>query len=115
MLNVARNLGGTIGISMVQALLATRQQFHQARLIEHLEPLNPSYAAGVHAVTQTLTSQGFAPAQASQSALGVIYQSVVQQASMQAFIDCFWVLMLFVAFVIPTVFFLKRTPLASRP
>ncbi|HEY3786538.1 MAG TPA: DHA2 family efflux MFS transporter permease subunit [Steroidobacteraceae bacterium] len=114
MLNVARNLGGTIGISMVQALLATRQQFHQARLIEHLEPLNPSYAAGVHTLTQTLTSQGLPAAQANQSALGLLYQTVLQQASMQAFIDCFWVLMLFVALVLPTVFFLKRTPLASR-
>ncbi|HET9389337.1 MAG TPA: DHA2 family efflux MFS transporter permease subunit [Steroidobacteraceae bacterium] len=114
MLNVARNLGGTIGISMVQALLATRQQFHQARLIEHLEPLNPGYAAGVHSLTQTLTSQGLPPAAASQSALGLLYQTVLQQASMQAFIDCFWVLMIFVAVVLPAVLFLKRTPLAGR-
>ncbi len=114
MLNVARNLGGTMGISLVQALLARREQFHQMRLVEHLEPLNPSYAAGLHSLTQTLTSQGLPPAAANQSALGLIYQSVLQQASMQAFIDCFWILMLFVVLVIPTVFFLKRTPLVHE-
>lgn len=110
LLNVARNLGGTIGISLVQALLATRQQFHQSRLVEALEPLDPRYTVGLDEITRTLTSQGLSPAQATQVALGQIYQSVLQQASLQAFIDCFWVLMVFVALVFPTVLFLRKSP-----
>ena len=36
LMNVARNFGGTLGISSVQTMLARRSQWHQARLIESL-------------------------------------------------------------------------------
>jgi DHA2 family multidrug resistance protein len=113
-LNVARNLGGTIGISMVQTLLAHRRQFHQSRLVESLEPLNPNYADGINSITQALVGQGVPPADASQTAIGQLYQTVLQQASMQGFIDCFWVLMIFVALVFPTVLLLKRSPISGN-
>ena len=43
LINVARNLGGSIGVSMAQTLLARREQFHQARLAEHVLPSSPVY------------------------------------------------------------------------
>ncbi len=73
MISVGRNLGGSIGISLVQALLARRQQFHQARLIVGLQPLNPVYAHGVHSLTQALTARGAPPAAASRMAIGTLY------------------------------------------
>jgi MFS transporter, DHA2 family, multidrug resistance protein len=115
MLNVSRNLGGSIGISLVQTLLETRRQFHQSRFSEILEPLNPSYTAGLDQVTQALKAQGMSAIEAGQAALGQIYQTVLQQASMQAFIDCFWVLMIFVACVFPTVLLLKKSPIGDVP
>ena len=36
MINLMRNLGGSIGISYTTTLLAYRQQFHQSRLMEHI-------------------------------------------------------------------------------
>src|SRR5262249_26119396 len=53
LINVSRNLGGTIGIALVQTLLAQRAQIHQARLVEHLNPLEPSYQDGLARLTQT--------------------------------------------------------------
>ena len=58
LLNVARNLGGTIGISTVQTMLAQRSQFHQARLVETLNPLNQNYTGGLQQMGQTLQGQG---------------------------------------------------------
>jgi len=110
LLNVARNLGGTIGISVVQSLLATRQQVHQSRLVEGLEPLNLNYTDALSTMTQTLIAQGLSSAEAAQVAVGQIYQLMQQQASMLAFIDCFYSLMIFVALVFPTVWLLKRSP-----
>jgi DHA2 family multidrug resistance protein len=115
MLNVARNLGGTIGISLVQSLLATREQIHQSRLAEGLEPLNLNYGDAVSTITRNLTAQGFSAAEAAQAALGQIYHMAQQQAAMLAFIDCFKVLMIFVALVFPTVWVLKHTPVGPRP
>ena len=40
LINVARNVGGSIGVSLAQNVLAHRQQFHQSRLVEHVVPSN---------------------------------------------------------------------------
>ncbi|HXS21734.1 MAG TPA: DHA2 family efflux MFS transporter permease subunit [Steroidobacteraceae bacterium] len=111
MISVGRNIGGSVGISLVQALLARRQQFHQARLIAGLQPLNPVYVHGVHSLAQALTARGAAPAAASRMAMGALYQIVQRQADMMAFIDIFWALTLFIVIILPIVFLLKRTPL----
>ena len=111
MIAVGRNIGGSIGISLVQALLARRQQFHQARLVAGLQPLNPVYAHGVHALAQTLTARGASPAAASRMAVGTLYQIVQRQANMMAFNDAFWALMLFIIVILPILFLMKRTPL----
>jgi len=111
MISVGRNLGGSIGISLVQALLARRQQFHQARLVLGLQPLNPVYAHGIHALTRTLAARGAPPAAASRMAIGALYRMVQRQADMMAFNDVFWVLAIFIVLTLPTIFLLKRAPL----
>ena len=111
MISVGRSIGGSVGISLVQALLARRLQFHQARLVAGLQPLNPVYAHGIHSLSQALVARGAPPAAAARMALGVLYQAVQRQASMMAFIDVFWALALFIAVILPIVFLLRRTPL----
>jgi DHA2 family multidrug resistance protein len=58
LMNVASNLGGTVGISTVQTLLAQREQFHQSRLVEGLNPLNSNYVAALGHMTQVFRGQG---------------------------------------------------------
>ena len=115
LLNVARNIGGSIGISAVQAFLATRQQFYQARFTETLNPLNPVYSSGVSHIARELVSRGQSQLAASQMAVGQLYQAVIKQATMLAFIDCFWVLMVFVAAITPTIFLLRNNPKLGEP
>ena len=114
LLNVGRNIGGSVGISLVQTLLANRQQFHQSRHVETLSPLNSSYDFGVDQITQALVAQGQSMVDATQTATGVLYRAVLKQASMGAYIDCFWVLMVFVMIVFPLVLFMKSTPGIGR-
>ena len=111
MISVGRNIGGSVGISLVQALLARREQFHQARLVAGLHPLNPVYQHAIRSLTQTLTARGAPPAAAARMAIGTLYQMVQRQANMMAFIDVFWALAVFIVVVLPIVFLLKRTPL----
>ena len=117
MIAVGRNLGGSLGIGVVQALLARREQFHQLRLIAGLQPLNPAYARAVSSLTHALVSRGASPATAPRIALEKIYEMVQRQAHMMAFIDVFKALTIFIVIVFPTLFFLKQAPLAaaSRP
>lgn len=107
-LNVFRNLGGTLGISAVQTLLARREQAHQSRLVENLNPLNPYFTSATQQAQTQLQGAIGAPA-AQQGALANIYQSVSQQATMLSYIDMFWVLAIFVAVIFPTVWLLKPT------
>ena len=110
MINVGRNLGGSLGIAMVQALLARREQFHQARLVSRLQPLNAAYVHAVHVLTRMFASRGAAPAAASRMAVGQIYALMQRQALMMSFDDVFWALMIFVVVIWPLLMLLKRPP-----
>ncbi|HEY4212616.1 MAG TPA: DHA2 family efflux MFS transporter permease subunit [Steroidobacteraceae bacterium] len=114
LLNVARNLGGSIGISSVQTFIVHREQFYQSRHVETLNPLNPDYSAAINQLTGLLGGHGRASVDAMQSAAGVLYQGVLKQASMLAYIDCFWVLMVFVLIVLPIVLLMRSTPIGGR-
>lgn len=114
LLNVARNLGGSIGISAVQTFLATRQQFYQERYTETLNPLNPLYSSGIAHIASELVSRGQSQLAASQMAVGQLYRALLKQAMMLAFIDCFWVLMVFVALITPMIFLLRKNPKSNQ-
>jgi DHA2 family multidrug resistance protein len=101
LMNVARNLGGTIGISSAQTMLAQRQQWHQARMVETLSPLNPNYSGGVAQLTHTLVARGQPRVQAGQEAVAMFYGAARQQAQMLSYVDVFHTLMLVVFAAIP--------------
>lgn len=103
LLNVARNLGGSIGISLAQAALIERGQMHQSRITETLNPLNPNYVQGLDQLSQTIGGPN-----ASDSALGTLYQQIGQQAQMLAYIDVYKAIMIFVLIIAPLGFFLRQ-------
>jgi DHA2 family multidrug resistance protein len=104
LMNVARNLGGTLGISGVQTMLAQREQFHQARLVERLDPLNPNFVQGIGQITHDFHGVG---AGAPMAALSDLYNAVRQQAAMLSYIDVFHTLMIAVFACIPLLFFMQ--------
>ena len=78
LLNVARNLGGSLGIGLAQAILLNRSQFHQARLVEGLNPLNPTYVEGINRINQSIGNGG------DVASLSMLYQQVSQHARMMS-------------------------------
>ncbi len=103
LLNVFRNLGGTIGISASQTLLAGYRQVHQSHLVERLNPLEPTYTHWLATVQGALGGLG------DTVPLAILYQEVQRQATMLAFLDVFRVLMIVVLIVSP-VALLMRSP-----
>jgi MFS transporter, DHA2 family, multidrug resistance protein len=108
LMNVARNLGGTIGIAIVETMLARRQQFHQARLVETLNPLHPGYAAGLGQITHQLIGHGQSAANAPREALAEIYGALQRQSAMLSYIDVFYLLMILVFASVPLLLFMRR-------
>jgi DHA2 family multidrug resistance protein len=109
LMNVARNLGGTIGISSVQTMLAQRSQFHQARLVETLSPLNPNYTNGLKTNGQVLQGLGQSQADSTLQATALLYRSIGKQAQMLSYVEVFHVLMIVVFAAIPLLFLMKGT------
>jgi DHA2 family multidrug resistance protein len=107
LMNVARNFGGTLGISSVQTMLAQRSQYHQAQLVETLNPLNPNYTDGIARMAQGLLSQGQSMVDASAQSAALLYSSLGRQAAMLAYIDVFHTLMLVVFGTIPLLLLLQ--------
>jgi DHA2 family multidrug resistance protein len=109
LINLARNLGGSAGISFVTTMLARRAQFHQSVLVSHVNETNPIYIRAFEGAKDTLIHQGANAADAAMQAKALIYGFVQRQASMLAFIDIFYVLGFVFLLMIPLVFLMKKT------
>jgi MFS transporter, DHA2 family, multidrug resistance protein len=111
--NAARNIGGSIGISLASNILAHREQFHQSRLVESAIPSNMQYQDVLHQMTQYFAAQGSSLAQAQQQAFAWIGQQVQTQATYLAYIDVFWVLTLISAATVLLAFLLRKVKLGA--
>ena len=107
LVNLARNVGGSVGISLIATFLQRRQQFHQSRLAEHFTPYNRGYHSVLISIAHYFQSHTHGPG--TREAQGLIYQLLQQQAGMLAYVDCYYVLAIAFALMIPFVFLLKPT------
>ena len=115
-INLARNVGASVGIATVTTLLERRTQFHQAQLMEHVNPLSQVFQSKVHAMAAAFSTGGSSGPGAISQAYGSVYGAVQRQAVMLAFIDNFHMLGIVFFIVIPVLMFLKRPPKgASAP
>jgi MFS transporter, DHA2 family, multidrug resistance protein len=108
LMNVARNLGGSIGVSLANTELIQRTQFHQTRLVSNLTEASPALQSSVKQFTQFFTWQGAAPTGAQSQAYGYIDLLVNGQASILAYIDIFYTWAIFAALLVPVVLLMIR-------
>ena len=108
LMNLARNIGGSVGISVVTTMLARRAQHHQSNLSAHLNAANPTVQARLNAIAQTLQAKGFSAADAMHRAYAMIQDNLFGQANMLAYVDCFWILGAAILGMIPLVFLMKK-------
>jgi DHA2 family multidrug resistance protein len=108
LMNVARNLGGSIGISVANVVLTQRSQMHQARLVENTIPSSPVFQSTLSKTTQYFIAQGSSPADAKGQAIGFIAHLVQSQATILAYIDVFQLCAVVAAIMIPIVLIMVR-------
>lgn len=113
--NLLRNIGGSVGIAFVNTVLAQREQFHQARLVENASLYNPNFQQWMQNTIQYLVSKGQSVAVAQKAAIGTAYRLVQQQAAALSFVDCFWLLGVTMFLMIPIVFIMKKPPRHQGP
>jgi DHA2 family multidrug resistance protein len=90
--NFMRNIGSSFGTAVVQTVLARRQQFHLARLADHLSLGDPGVAFNSQAMMLHARSAGLGPFGTQAAVIAQIYQSFMMQASALSFIDVYVIL-----------------------
>ena len=113
--NLMRNLGGSFGIAIMTTLLAKRTQFHQSRLVEHINPYNPNYQQAYRGATNLMQAHGLPLTDAQHRAMGLLYGAVQRQATLLAFLDCFWLLGGMALVSLLLVFIMRRPPAHAGP
>jgi DHA2 family multidrug resistance protein len=105
-INFMRNMGSSVGTSLVTTLIARRSQFHQARLVGNARVDNPNFMNSANGLAQHLATAGVGKHEAQITAYASIYQGLQAQAASLAYIDTFKVLavaagiMFFLSFVL---------------
>jgi len=108
LINLGRNVGGSVGISFVTFLLARRTQIHQSMMIGNLNPYSDHFRQALKGTTQAFAAAGSSPTTASAQAYARLYGMVQRQSAMLAYIDCFSILAILFASLIPFVFIMKK-------
>ena len=107
-INLARNVGASVGIATVTTMLERRTQYHQAQLMEHVNIFSVAYHNMITGTQGKLIAAGSTAASAAARATGMVYGTVQRQAAMLAFLDNFKMLGVVFFAVIPVLVMLKR-------
>jgi DHA2 family multidrug resistance protein len=105
--NLMRNVGGSFGIAGVTTMLARGAQVHQAAMVQHLTPYDPVFQQRLKEMAAVFANR-MNPVAATQQAYGAIYGMLVQQATLQAYLDNFRVLAFLCLVCIPAVLLFRK-------
>jgi DHA2 family multidrug resistance protein len=102
--SLVRNIGSSIGIALVQALLVRNTQIAHASLVTHVTNANPA-----------LNDPASVYSTATQLGAAMIDNEVTRQASMIAYVDDYWLMLLLTAGVIPLLVLIRPPKASSGP
>jgi MFS transporter, DHA2 family, multidrug resistance protein len=115
LVNFMRNIGSSVGTSVVTTLLARRSQFHQGRLTEHATSLSHNFESAISASAQQLVQGGMSWADGQKHALARFYAGLQAQATSLAYIDAYFVLALAAGLMFVLSFTLRKNNPRAAP
>ena len=104
--NLLKIIGGAIGTSIVATMLSRFAQVHQNMLVGNLTPLNEVFVQKLHAYSAAFMNS-VDSITATMMAQKIIYNEMLQQANLWAFIDSFRIYAVACVIIIPLVFLVK--------
>jgi MFS transporter, DHA2 family, multidrug resistance protein len=113
--NFMRNLGGSIGISMLSTWLQRLSQRHQVYLSAHASAGDPQFTQRIAGLTQTFTSQGIPANEANLRAYSMLGRLVSGQASVLAYVDIISIMAVVILCLVPLPLLMKRPPKHAEP
>ena len=114
-INMMRNIGGSVGISFATTLVARREQYHQSVLIEHVTPYSDAYRSTIQTLQQTYLGGSASAVDALHKAQAQLYATLQQQAATLSYIDSFWVFGVIFLALVPLVFLMRKPAAGAGP
>jgi MFS transporter, DHA2 family, multidrug resistance protein len=114
LINLARNLGGSVGIALLTTLLARRTQYHRSMLVENISAYKETYRSAVGPLQEHMLKHGGSAEQALQKAQAVLEHQLHQQAQLLSYDDCFRLLVVVFISLIPFVFLMNRPNVSGQ-
>ena len=105
--NLMRNIGGSVGISVVETLLSRHSQFHQDRLVNNFAATGNAWQQRVDALTKMFMATSDR-ATARLQAINQISDQLHKQADLLSYVDDFRYMALACLCCVPMVWMLKR-------
>jgi DHA2 family multidrug resistance protein len=109
LINLARNLGGSIGVALTSTLIVRRSQFHQSRIVEHLQSMNAAYPDFIDRLSRSTHEMA-----GNVAALARALQGGLQQASLLSYLDAFKALAILLLLLSPLLLLVKRGTASGR-
>ncbi|MFI5072895.1 MAG: MFS transporter, partial [Terriglobales bacterium] len=106
--NLMRNVGASIGISMVETLQVRKQQMHINILAQHVTSTSPQAQQMIKRMTAVFLSHGSGPGTATKQAYEAIWGIVVRQATMLSYNDVFRFLAAMFVVMCPLIFLMRK-------
>ncbi len=106
--NFARNIGGSIGTSLLSTFLTRQNQTHLRMFAAHTSQANGNFQQFLHGLESLFLAQGYDAVTAAKKALALAYQVIQQQASALSFVNSFWIMSVVVACLTPLPFIMRR-------
>jgi len=106
--NLMRNIGASIGISIVETLQYRKQQMHTNILGAHVDAANPATQRAFQGLRGYFISRGADPVSATHQANAALFATVQRQAAMLSYNDVFLFLAIMFVLMIPFLFWMSK-------
>lgn len=110
LLNLARNMGASMGVAMTSTVIAVQTQVHINNLGNHASIFNQNFVEKTKNLAQYFQEHGLNALEAAGAAQGMIWNQLVKQASMNAILDAIGLYLVLYILVLPLVFLLRKKP-----
>jgi len=113
LINFMRNIGSSIGTSMVTTLIARRAQAHQVFLVAHATRGKLTFAQAAAGLAARIAASGVDAGRAAREAYGLLYHGLIGQATTLAYLDTFGILAVGAAIMFVLSFALRANELGG--
>jgi MFS transporter, DHA2 family, multidrug resistance protein len=115
MLNLARNVGGSVGIAFFTTFIARQSQRHSDFLSAHTTPLDAAWNGTVQPLSRALVAAGSTAVDAATLAQARVFGELQRQAAVLSYVDLLVLMAYAAAIIAPLALLLRANPKGQAP